>query len=375
MKPVVRLPFLALLLLLSSTTLAQSSKIMFPAGGPEDVALQNISRESDAQKRKALLLEFVQKFSDNPAAVAYGCSQLSQQALADGDVAGALAYGDKALAAMPDNLDILVAQVTAAQQAKDNAKLVDYAARGGKGWNQAGPKPDAVSEEDFRQQVKQRQAETQSAYDFLEAAAYNAIVAEPDPKRRMQYIELFTPAFPGSRFEDQVSQYALYTLQQLNDSPRLLAYGEKALKANPKSVPTLVMLASGLAEDPKNTNLGKPIEYARRAIELTREGPAESERSRRLSAGEAHSALGYALMRQEKTLAAIPEFKTASDLLKGDPAAHAGVLFRLGWAYAKLKRYAEARAVLLQASNIPGPHQPAVRDLLAKINAAQGSKR
>ena len=60
----------------------------------------------------------------------------------------------------------------------------------------------------------------------------------------MSYIEKFTPAFPKSTFDDQISQLALYSLQQLNQPQRLETYGEKALAANPESIPTLLMLAN-----------------------------------------------------------------------------------------------------------------------------------
>ncbi len=36
--------------------------------------------------------------------------------------------------------------------------------------------------------------------------------AETDPKSRMTEIEKFTAAFPDSKFQDQVSNYAMYTL-------------------------------------------------------------------------------------------------------------------------------------------------------------------
>ena len=52
--------------------------------------------------------DFVQKFSANPAAVAYGNWQISQAYQATGDLQKALDYGDKALAGSPHNLDILV---------------------------------------------------------------------------------------------------------------------------------------------------------------------------------------------------------------------------------------------------------------------------
>jgi hypothetical protein len=58
--------------LLSLSAFAQLDKIVIPAGTPEDQALTAISNEQDAQKKVAMYEDFVQKFSGNPAAVAYG---------------------------------------------------------------------------------------------------------------------------------------------------------------------------------------------------------------------------------------------------------------------------------------------------------------
>ena len=114
---------------------AQVEKIVIPAGTPEDQALQAISKEEDAEKKAAMYQEFVQKFSSNPAAVAYGNWQLSQYYQGAGDLQKALDYGDKALAGTPHNLDILVSQVGVAQQMKSNVKAMEYAARGGEAYN------------------------------------------------------------------------------------------------------------------------------------------------------------------------------------------------------------------------------------------------
>ena len=90
---------------------------------------------------RAMLEEFVQKFSSNPAAVAYGNWQLAQQYVAAGDPQKALAYGDQALAAMPDVVEILVSQIDVAQQLKDSSKVVDYAVRGATVIDGIGKKP------------------------------------------------------------------------------------------------------------------------------------------------------------------------------------------------------------------------------------------
>ena len=140
-----------LLLLLALPATGQVSKILIPAGSPEDQELQSISNEPDAQKRISLYREFVGKFASNPTAVAYGNWQISQLYLAAGDAAQAMAYGDKAVAAMPDNLDELASQVTVAQQMKDGGKILEYAARGGAAFQGIGKqaKPEGLSEQDF----------------------------------------------------------------------------------------------------------------------------------------------------------------------------------------------------------------------------------
>lgn len=364
-------------LLLSLSCFAQLDKIVIPAGTPEDVALAAISNEQDAQKKVAMYEDFVQKFSGNPAAVAYGNWQIAQSYQTDGNLEKALSYGDKALAAMPTNLDILVSQTNIAQQMKSNAKVMEYATRGGKAYNSAAqtPKPEGMADEQFAVRVAEAKESNKSSYEFLETAAFNTIADEKDAKTRMNYIERFTPAFPASRFDEPVTQYALFTLGQLNDSARLYSYGEKALAANPNSMPTMLLLANSYVEDPRPGSLAKAIAYSQKVIELAKADVPDADRSRKLSGGVAHSTLGYAYAKQEKAGAAIPELKTASALLKGqDDVAYATALYRLGWAYGKTNRTAEARAVLEEAVKIPGPLQGPCQELLAKVNAARTAK-
>jgi tetratricopeptide (TPR) repeat protein len=361
---------------LASLSFAQLDRIVIPAGTPEDQALQDISKETDAQKRVPLYEEFLQKFSSNPAAVAYGNWQLSQSYQAAGDLAKALEYGDKALAASPHNLDILVSQAGIAQQTKDDAKIIDYAEKGGQAYDAIGKgaKPEGVTDQEFASRATSDKESAKGSRDFLEGVGFNAIADEKDAKKRMSYIERFTTAFPNSQFQEQVSQYAMYTLGpgQLNDSARLLAFGEKSLAANPNSIPVLLMLASTYVEDSKPANVAKAATYSQKVITLAKANEPDADRSRKLSAGVAHSTLGYAYMKQDKTASAIPEFKSASALLKGqDDIAYATALYRLGYAYAKVNKTTDAREALNEAVKIAGPLQEPSRELLEKVNAAR----
>lgn len=358
-------------------SMAQLDRIVIPAGTPEDQALQAIGKEPDASKKTAMYEEFVQKFSSNGAAVAYGNWQLAQGHQTAGDLPKALEYGDKALAGSPANLDILVSQTNIAQQMKNNAKIIEYAVRGGEAFNriEKQARPEGASPEDAAKRADDDKATARPSYEFLEAAAFNAIVSEPNAKARMSYIERYTPAFPASRFEEQVASYALMSLSELKDMSRLVAYGEKALAGNPNSLATLLLLANAYADDDAPASGPKAITYAQKVISLAKADAADADLPRKLSAGASHSTIGYVYMKQDKTAAAIPELKTAVTLLKGkDEQSYALAAYRLGFAYAKLNKVAEAREVLTDAIKINGPAQQVSQDLLTKVNTARPRK-
>jgi tetratricopeptide (TPR) repeat protein len=359
---------------------AQTDKILIPAGTPEDHDLQAISNEQDAAKKLAMYEDFVQKYASNPAAVAYGDWQISQAYQATGDLNKSLDYGDKALAVAPRNLDILVSQASIAQQAKDNTRSMDYAAKGGGVCSSISkqPKPEGMTDDNFKRHVAEEVSDAKNTCDFLESAGFNVIASENDAKNRMADIERFSLAFPDSKFQDQVSSYAMYTLGpgQLNDQARLVTYGEKILAANPNSLTALLLLATFYSEDAKPGSVGKAITYSQKAVEVAKAAAPDADKARKLSAGVAYSTLGYAYMKQDKTAAAIPELKSAAGLLKGqDDQQYAVALYRLGFAYAKLNKTTEAREVLTEAVKIPGPLQATSQDLLTKVNAARAKGR
>ncbi|HZC23956.1 MAG TPA: hypothetical protein VE866_11505 [Candidatus Binatia bacterium] len=352
---------------------AQADHIVIAAGTDEDRALQAISNEQDATKKVTLYQDFVQKFSANPQAVAYGDWQLAQTYQGYGDLQKSLEYGDKALAASPHNLDILVSQANTAQEAKNNLKVAEYSAKGGEVCQSIikQPKPAGMSDDDFKNKVETEKFSAQNNCEYLETSGYNAITSETDPKNRMAEIELFAPAYPDSKFGDAVSNYALYTLGpgQLNDPTRLVSFGEKILAKNPNSLPALLLLANHYSEANSST---KAITYAQKAVDVANADAPDADKTRKLSAGAAHSTIGWADLKLDKMPAAIPELKTACTLLKGqDEQQYARALYGLGLAYGKLNKLTEAREVLTEAVKIPGPLQSMSQDLLTKVNAAR----
>ena len=378
----MRRAFIVMMLLLAGVAGAQVTRIAIPVGTPEDKAIQAITDETDPQKKMVLLQAFVKDFAANPQAVAYGNWQLSQQYYEQGDNAKALEHGQQAVALQPNDLELLMTLATVAQRANANDVLVDCAVRGGTAFNGiAGtiPKPEGKDPELIVLEIQQAQEPYRQTYQFLEVSGLNAMVAEQNSKKRMGYIERYLAAFPESRYQEQVMQLAIYTLGQLNDASRLASFGEKALAANPKSVATLVMLAEAFGESSAPGYTARGEGYARKALDLVKTQSAADKPAAqpvldadkaRLYSGLAHSALGYALMKEGKDAASIAELKTATAELKGNADNYSTALYRLGFVYAKTGKLAEGKAALGEVAGMQGPFQQPAKDLLAKVEAA-----
>jgi hypothetical protein len=367
---------LAVLLSAASLLYGQVDKIVIPAGTPEDQALNAINNEQDAQKRLAMYQEFQEKFASNPVAVAYANWQLSQYYQTAGDLQKASEYGDKAAAGAPHNIDILVSEVTIAQALKDNAKTFKYAIQGGEAFDsiEKQSKPADVSDEQFASSITSSKEENQGSYDFFESAAFNSVALESDAKTRMDYIEQFTAVFPKSKFDEQVASYAMLSLSQLKDDKRLNSYAEKALAANADNIPALLLLANAYVDGSEPGGAAKALTYAQRAIVAAKADDPAADKSKKISAGVAHSIAGRAYAKQEKTNLSITELKSATTLLKGqDDQQFAIAGYYLGWNYAKLSRLTEARSVLTDVAAIPGPVQATAKDLLTKVNTKRAA--
>jgi len=360
---------LSLCLLTALALSAQIDKIVITAGTAQDQGLQAIASESDAQKRLTMLMDFVEKFASDPQAVAYGNSQLSQQYFEQGDTTKAMEFGEKALAAQPSNLEIIVSLMSVAQKMNANERVVDLATRGGTAFNGIGKqtKPDGISDEQFADKVKSEQAPYRQSYEFLETSALNALTAETNDRQRMSDIERFSNAFPNSRYQEQVLQLAVYSLGKLKDPVRLASFSDKALARSPNSISTLVVLAATLAEQPDPASTARAETYARKALDLSKSEPVADPAKQKLFSGLAHSALGYCLLKQEKAAAAIPELKSATAELQGQKEPYSVALFRLGYAYAKSNQAGPAKATLTEAAAMEGPYQQTARDLLTRI--------
>jgi tetratricopeptide (TPR) repeat protein len=353
--------------------LGQIETLTIPAGSAEDKDLTVITSEQDNQKKISMYQDYIQKYSANSVAVAYANWQLAQAYQSTGELQKALDAGDKAIAAAPHNLDILVSQVTVAEQLKNSGAMFKYAIAGGELYNSIDKqtKPADVTAEQFASDQDTEKSSNKNSYDFFQTAAFNAIATENDARTRMDDIDRFTITFPKSEMDNQLASLAMLSLSELKDNKRLISYGEKALAANPDNLPALVMLANTYAD--ANESM-KAIPYAQKAILVAKADSPDADRARKVSAGSAHSVLGRIYANQGKTLPSISELKSATTLLKGqDEQQFAVAAYYLGWDYAKLSKLTEARAVLNEVVAIPGAVQGPAKELLTKVNTARAA--
>lgn len=365
--------FLMSAFLMSSLAFGQLDKMVIPAGTPEDKDLTTIGNEQDGQKRIAMYLDFLQKYTSNPVAEAYASWQLSQSYQQAGDLQKATEYGAKAAALAPHSLEILEWDVTLALQTKDNAGAFKYAIQGGQAYGliDKTPKPADVTDADFANTIASEKETNQEANTFFETSAYNAIVTETDAKTRVSEIDQFTAAFPNSKLQEQTASMAMLALSELKDTHRLNEYAEKALAANPNNLAALLSLANSYLD---SAEPAKAIPYAQRAIVAAKADDPAADRAHKVSAGVAHSILGRVYAKQLRTTAAIAELKSAVALLRGqDDQQFALAAYYLGYEYGKVPALTEARAILTEVVAIPGPAQGPARELLAKVNAARAS--
>ena len=176
-------------------------------------------------------------------------------------------------------------------------------------------------------------------------------------------------SFQDSKYEGQVSQLAIWTLQQLGDPAGAVSYGEMVLSQKPDDLPVLVVMADIYADEKGGANLAKAVSYAQRAIAAAKPDAPDADPARQLAAAIAQSALGRALMRQNKMGAAVIALRKAAPALKDNAQAYSTVLFYLANAYSLQREYGQAKQVLAEAVNVSGPYQQQSRTLLVKINA------
>jgi hypothetical protein len=198
--------------------------------------------------------------------------------------------------------------------------------------------------------------------------------------KNAMFLDKTSPSF--QTFMDQAEQRILalhqtiiQLYQQLNDAPKMVEWGEKALGIKPDDLNTLLMLSNVMAERPP-TNEQEKTAHLKRAEELASQsiaglpgflgGPeganlpasAKSELT-----SQAHYTLGLIYLHQKKLAPAQQEFLSALKSKASDPITY----YRLGIAYVQDMKNDQAMEALGKSAFLKGVSEAGARDLLKQL--------
>jgi tetratricopeptide (TPR) repeat protein len=351
---------------------------------PEDELTLAYNGAENPQEQIAALDKFVQEHPDSkfmPCAHEYYTIVYMKL----GDYDKVIELGEKGLTEHPDLM--LIMNVTKAYVARgklsDAAFEMVFKAPETIKAESAPSRPTNLSDEEWKKIADEAASQAKEWDAYMEYAFFQLLQREPDAKKRVQWLDRFVQAYPESPNAGKTDLQYFLAYQALNDTAKATEYGEKGVAADPTSLEILNSAADYYATT-LQTNLEKAEEYAKKVLDLAPTAKPEGMSEDQLKAyrddhlGLAHATLGYvAFVRGSKThrvAPAIQEFKTAVDLLGGNPMYQGRTLFYLGWAYevntpASHKLAAEA---LTRAAAISSPWQGQAAELLGKVKKAMG---
>ncbi len=232
---------------------------------------------------------------------------------------------------------------------------------------------------------KARVAAEEQAKDlraYMEYAFFQLLPRVPDAAKRLQDLDAFVAAYPDTPNMNQVNVQYLLAYQMANQPDKMYEFGEKAVASDANNVATLNLVADAYAA--AQAHLQQANEYAKKALDLATNMQKPENMSdeqfkthRDTQMGLAHAILGFVSFQEgsskHRVAPAITEFKTAVDLLGGNPALQGRTLFYLGYAYEVLypPNHRLAAEALTKSASLQSPWQGPAQDLLEKVKKAK----
>jgi tetratricopeptide (TPR) repeat protein len=345
-----------------------------PIGSAEDYLIQYIFEAEGLEERIEILDEYVE---DNPESKFLPCVEeyyaLYYLQLQNNDKV--IEHGEKAAESGKAGF-LLYLNLTKAYVGKGGPaeRATEVALICAEQLNQLWNRPAASEEEQAT--LRENLIPSRS---YLEYAYFQMVPRIQDVNQRIQFLDQFPERFPESTLQGQLNLQYFAAYKVANDEPKVIEHGEKAVAANPDDVVTLNLVAEDYAN--RGKNLEKATEYAKKVLELapSMERPAHISEDRwegvkSAQLGLAHESLGYIQFREglprKRFAPAVAEFKTAIELLTGDPFRQARARFRLGYTYAAMPATSglkQAESVLQELAATSSPWQAPAQDILSKV--------
>jgi tetratricopeptide (TPR) repeat protein len=356
-------------------------RVSVQAGTPEDKELTAITNATAPQQKLALLDKFAAEHPSGDMALMADQLYVSVYASLK-NYPKVYEYGEKALAIDPNNLEIGVQLVRAAQLQNNAAKMFTYGLQVGQMVTRykAEPPPAGTPADEWAAEKQQNLAAAQPNIDWVAGVLYSAAAAQPSAAQRAAYLDRFMNAFPDSSYTENAEYRIAEAYHRSGENDKLLAFVEKRVTLNPDDVGMQVLLADYLSS--KGTDLDRAVAAANKAIQVlsTATKPANMteaqwETQSNGQKGLAYSALGQVYVNQKDNAKAVAAFQQATPLLKGSTVNYARNLYRLGFTLAQMKRNTEARAALEEAAKPDTPYRAMSEALLRKLAPATRARR
>jgi hypothetical protein len=100
-----------------------------------------------------------------------------------------------------------------------------------------------------------------------EDKAFQKIDAENNIDGKVTLLLDFEKQFPQSKAIREAYLQLVQIYQQKNDQPKVIEFGEKALRADPANIEALLAVTRAYSLDGKQASLDRAIQYAQKAID------------------------------------------------------------------------------------------------------------
>jgi tetratricopeptide (TPR) repeat protein len=160
-----------------------------------------------------------------------------------------------------------------------------------------------------------------------EGEAINAMLQAPDPASQFKAAEELLTKFADTEFKSIALMIQTQAAFMMNDREKVIIYGERTLKADPKNFQVMLMVSQTMAQSTrefdldKEEKLGNAEKLAKDAIGLiaaaVKPNPAlpddQWEAAKKDLTSQAHESLAMCAMVRKKYDVAIAEFKLSID--------------------------------------------------------------
>ncbi len=352
---------------------------------PEDELMLAVNGAEKPEDQIAALEKFAQAHADSkflPCVYEY----LTSANVKLNNFDKAIEWGEKDVAASYGDLNLTINLLKAyTGSGKVNDAAFDLIAKAPEliKTENAPSRPAKATDEEWQKMQQDLAAQAKDERAYMEYAFFQLLPRVTDGAKRIQYLDVFTKAYPDATNVSQLNFQYLMAYDMANNGAKADEYGEKAIAADPNNVEALNLVAYDYSN--RRINLDKAVDYAKKVVSLVPqmkkpEGASDDQFKAQQSnqLGMAHLTLGYVSFQKagktRKVAPAIQEFQKAVDLLSANPNLQGAALFYLGSAYEFQypPNHKSAAEALERAAGIQSPWQGQARDLLAKVKHAAG---